>query len=74
MKKLDEWLIGAKCALHRLFFGKQPGIDGIIVASGHIMISLWSMKRSSNDEGRKGCAERKSKYVPQILKNFRFVA
>ena len=40
MKKLDEWLIGAKCALRRLFFGKQPGIDGIIVVIVLVIIAV----------------------------------
>ena len=40
MKKLDEWLIEAKCVRHRLFFGKQPGIDGIIVVIVLVIIAV----------------------------------
>ena len=46
MKKLDELLIGAKCRLRQLIFGKQPGIDGIIVVivlviiQGHLLSGL----------------------------------
>ena len=40
MKKLDELLIGAKCRLRQLIFGKQPGIDGIIVVIVLVIIAV----------------------------------
>ena len=37
MKKLDELLIGAKCRLRQLIFGKQPGIDGRLLSEDIVM-------------------------------------
>ena len=40
MKKLDELLISAKYRLRQLIFGKQPGIDGIIVVIVLVIIAV----------------------------------